>query len=182
MRVARFAALAWMAAALGGCNPQPQHPLASPAPTGTPGLPPLRIIGRGTARSPVRIGEQAGNRILYRLQARSYESRSVANVAQARFAHAEVTFYDKDGTTLRARAPVAMLDQKSKQVVLSGGVHATTSTGLTMTCRTLAYDRATGLLHGTGDVRITGDQNGSRETLTGNAFTSNVKLTQMVMK
>jgi LPS export ABC transporter protein LptC len=167
---------------LAGCNPQPEHPERTPAPQSTSALPPLRIIGRGTAQSPVRIGEQAGNRMLYRLQARSYESRSVANVAQAQFQHAQVTFYDKDGTTLEAAAPVATVDEKSRQVVLSGGVHATTSTGLRMTCQTLAYDRVTGLLHGTGNVRITGDQNGSRETLTGNAFTSNVKLTRMVMK
>jgi hypothetical protein len=38
------------------------------------------------------------------------------------------------------------------------------------------------MLHGTGGVRITGVQGGQQQVLTGNAFTSNVKLTQMTMR
>ncbi len=173
------------AALLAGCNPQPQRPqrapVVTPSPT-PPGLPPLKITGRGTARAPVRIVEQSGNRKLYELIARSYVSHSAQNIAQATFQQATVTFYDKDGTSLTAESPQAAVDERSKQVMLSGGVHARTSTGATLTCDRLFYDRSTSLVTGNGNVRMTALQNGSREVLTGSTFTSDIKLTRMVMK
>jgi LPS export ABC transporter protein LptC len=168
---------------LAACNPQPQH-AAQQAPTpGASAVPPLQITGRGNGRQPVRVvGRQAGGRKMYELTAGSYVSRSAENVTQATFHDTDVTFYDKDGTTLRAHSPQARVDDRRKQVILSGGVHARTSTGLTLVCDQLVYDEATALLHGTGGVRITGVQGGEQQLLTGNAFTSNVKLTQMTMR
>jgi LPS export ABC transporter protein LptC len=178
-------ALGIAALLLAGCNPQPQHqPAQSAAPAQTPtGLPPLQITGKGTGREPVRvIGQRAGGGKTYELLAHSYVSRSMQNVTQATFKQTQVTFYAKDGTTLQARAPQTQLDDRRKQVILSGGVHARTSTGLTLVCDELIYDDATGMLHGTGGVRITGDQGGQQQVLTGNSFTSDVKLTQMTMR
>lgn len=170
------------AATLSGCNPQPlRNSAPTPAPTAQ-GVPPLKITGRGSATSPVRTFEQSGNRKVYELLARSYVSRSAHNVAQATFHEATVTFYDKDGSSLTAQAPQAAVDERSKQVTLSGGVQAHTSTGATLTCDRLTYDRATSMLKGTGNVRMAADQNGSREVLTGNTFTSDINLTRMVMK
>ena len=181
----RFVPAAFAAALLlAGCNPQPQHqpPQATGSPTPT-ALPPLTITGKGTAHQPVRvIGQQAGGRKSYELIAQSYKSRSIQNVTQATFSQTQVTFYDKDGTTLQARAPQAQVDDRRKQVILSGGVHARTSTALTLVCDQLVYDDASGLLHGTGNVRITGMQGGQQQVLTGNSFTSDVKLTQMTMR
>lgn len=168
---------------LAACNPQPQNVHATPAasPT-TTGLPPLQITGHGTRSQPVSIGAQKGNRKVYHLIAKSYTSRSAQSVAQAKFQQATVTFYDKDGTKLSAQAPTATVDDKNKLVTLTGGVHAKTSTGLTMICDRLTYDQNTGMLHGVGNVRITGMQGGQQQVLTGNEFTSDVKLTKMVMK
>lgn len=177
-------ALLCAALLLAACNPQPQRPAggtATPSPTPT-GLPPLKITGHGTAGQPVRVTGQQGGRKTYVLLAQSYESRSVQNVTQAVFARTQVTFYDKDGTTLQAHAPQAQVNDRRKQVILSGRVHATTSTGLTLVCDELVYDDASGLLHGSGHVRITGMQGGQRQVLTGNSFTSDVKLTQMTMR
>lgn len=180
---------AWIAGALtvlamAACNPQPaKNAVGTAAPSATPsGLPPLKITGKGAGGQPVRVGQQSGNRKVYNLVAKSLTSRSAQSVAQATFQHATVTFYDKDGTTLSARAPVAAIDDRNKKVVLSGGVHAKTSGGLQMTCDKLTYDQATSLLHGDGHVVITGNQGGQQQVLTGNSFTSDVKLTQMVMK
>ena len=180
----RLWALIALPFAFAACNPQPQGgeratPAASPTASG---LPPLQIVGHGTKSQPVSIGAQKGNRKVYHLVAKSYTSRSAQSVAQAKFQQATVTFYDKDGTTLSAQAPVASIDDKAKQVVLTGGVHATTSSGLHMVCDRLTYDQNTGMLHGAGNVRITGAQGGQQQELTGNEFTSDVKLTKMVMK
>lgn len=166
------------------CNPQPEHQPGHTGPSPTPsGLPPINITGHGTANRPVRvIGQRPGGGKSYELLARSYESHSAQNVTQATFQQTQVTFYDKDGTTLHARAPQARLDDRRKQVILSGGVHATTSTGLTLVCDELVYDDASGMLHGTGDVRMTGSQAGQQQVLTGNSFTSDVKLTRMTMR
>lgn len=168
------------------CNPRPAAAPAgsrSAAPSPTPsGLPPLRIIGKGTAGQPVRIVEQQGNRKIYELVSDSYESTSARSVAQATFRNARVTFYDKDGSTMSARAPIARIDERRKKVILSGGVHATTSTGQTLRCERLVYDRQTGMLHGSGHVRVTGRQNGMLTVLTGNEFDSNLNLTQMRMQ
>ena len=125
---------------------------------------------------------QAGNRRDYALQAASTESRSAQNLAQAKFQQVTVTFFDRDGTRLTANAPAASTDDRGRKVTLSGGVHATTSTGLNLQCDRLTYDQQTALLHGEGHVRITGLQGGQQELVTGNTFTSNVKLTQMVIK
>lgn len=178
-------ALAAAALVLAGCNPQPQHqPGQNAAPTETPtGLPPLKITGHGTGREPVRVtGQRPGGGKTYELLARSYEVHSAQSVTQATYRQTQVTFYDKDGTSMQARAPQTQVDDRRKQVILSGGVHARTSTGLTLVCNELVYDAATGMLHGTGGVRITGTQGGQQQVLTGNSFTSNVKLTQMTMR
>jgi len=130
----------------------------------------------------VRIFERNASRKLYELVAKSYVSHSSQSTAHAIFQDADVTFYAKDGTTLRARAPVATVDEQKKQVVLTGGVHGVGSNGSTLSCRKLTYDRATGLIFGEDDVRITGMQGGSQEVLTGNRFTSDITLTQMKMQ
>jgi lipopolysaccharide assembly outer membrane protein LptD (OstA) len=178
------ATLAVAAALLAACNPQPQHAQRAAVATPTPasGLPPLKITGRGNAGAPARFSEQIGNRKLYEGTARSYVSHSAQNMAQATFQEATVTFYDKDGTSLTAIAPQAAVDDRTNQVTLSGGVHAKTSTGATLTCDRLSYDRSTSLVTGTGNVRMTAFQDGQREVLTGNTFTSDIKLTRMVMK
>ncbi len=167
---------------LAACNPQPQNVHSRPAASPTAsGVPPLQITGHGTHSQPVSIGAQKGNRKVYQLVAKSYTSRSAQSIAQANFQQATVTFYDKDGTKLSARAPAAAVDDKNKLVTLTGGVHAKTSTGLNMICDRLTYDQNTGMLHGVGNVRITGMQGGQKQVLTGNEFTSDVKLTNMVI-
>ncbi len=157
--------------ALAACNPQPPRHVgrATPAPSPTQtGVPPLQITGRGTRLQPVRIVAQSGNRKLYRLLAKSYVSNAAQAGAQATFSQADVTFYASNGTTMQAQAPKATLDEHRKAVMMSGGVHATTSTGSTLTCDRLRYDRSTGTITGEGNVRITGTQGGSREVLMGN--------------
>jgi lipopolysaccharide assembly outer membrane protein LptD (OstA) len=169
------------------CNPAPRATHAGkppPRPTehATAALPPLHITGKGTKRQPVSIVQSEGGRTLYRLTADSYDTTSTHAAAQAMFFSTHVTFYDPKGATLDARAPRTFVDERRKQVTMSGGVHARSSGGLTLACDELVYDRAAGRIHGSGNVLITGDQNGSQTTAHGNQFDSDITLTQMVMK
>ena len=175
------AAIVAAAALLVACNPQPQgtaQATAAPSPTMSP-LPPLNITGQGSGVRPIRASQQEGNRKVYQLIARSVQSHSAQTVGQATFQQAVVTFFDKDGTMLRAQAPTAVVDDKEKLVKLFTGVHARTSTGLRLTCDRLTYEQRTGMIHGEGHVHIV---TASGEEATGNTFTSNVKLTAMVMR
>ncbi len=181
MRYAAVMATVWLAA-IAGCNPQP--PKATPSPSAvrprsvaTPLV--LEISGRGTAKRPVHLIQQVHNRIDYDLLASSYESRGPQGGARAVFQDARVTFRDRNGATIAARAPQAVVDQGANTVTLMNGVHAHTSSGMTLKCSQLVYRRATGMLHGAGDVVVT-DPKGFRAT--GSSFDSDISLTHIRMQ
>jgi LPS export ABC transporter protein LptC len=168
--------------ALCACNPQAPKTAAAPTPSPTAStlaLPSLKIIGSGTARQPVRIVSQKGNRKQYQLIARSYVSNGAAGSAKASFTIPHVTFYARDGSTLVADAPRADIDQSANTVELTGGVRAHNSSGMTLQCDTLRYDRATEMIHGTGHVVIT-DRNGLHAT--GNRLDTDITLTHTQMQ
>jgi hypothetical protein len=166
------------------CNPQ--APKATPSPSATPVRPQasatplvLKISGRGTANRPIRLFQQVHNRVDYDLLASSYESKGPQGAALAVFQDARVTFRDKNGATIAATSPQAVVDQSANTVTLLNGVHAHTSSGMTLTCDRLVYERATGMLHGTGNVVVT-DPKGFRAT--GSSFDSDISLMHMRMR
>jgi Lipopolysaccharide-assembly, LptC-related len=177
-------AAVWLVACA-GCNPQPPKasssqstPLAGrPRSTSTPLV--LEITGRGTSTRPVHLIQQVHNRIDYDLLASSYESKGPQAGQRAIFQDARVTFRDPKGSTITATAPQAVVDQTMNTVTLMNGVHAHTSSGMTLECTQLVYQRATGMLHGTGDVVVT-DPKGFRAT--GSSFDSDISLTHMRMQ
>ncbi|MGA8535364.1 MAG: LPS export ABC transporter periplasmic protein LptC [Candidatus Tumulicola sp.] len=166
------------------CNPQAPQATGTPASTGklprAPATaPPLHITGQGSARRPVRIIQQVQNRIQYELIAKSYESRGAQGKARAVFEDARVTFHDRNGTTMTATAPQAIVDENTNAVTLVDAVHARTSSGMELECSRLVYDRTLEMMHGDGNVVIT-DPNGFRGT--GSSFDSDISLTHMRMK
>jgi len=180
----RISAATAVALALAACNPQP--PKATPAPSASAVRPrgtatPLvfDIRGMGTANRPVHLIQQVHNRIDYDLLASSYESKGPQGAARAVFQNARVTFRDRNGATFAASAPQAVVDQTANTVTLMNGVHAHTSTGMTLQCTQLVYARATGMLHGTGAVVVT-DPKGFRAT--GSSFDSDISMTHMRMQ
>ena len=179
-----YIGLPLLLALLAGCNPQPEHGLQSPTPAATPSVAPtvlpIRIRGHGTASRPIKIVDlqRQGNRKLYELLAKSSEGE-LTQAVQARFEDTHVTFYDKSGSTMVADAPVTTVDERHHRVVMSGGVHAKASTGMTLVCDVLTYDSKSGMIHGDRNVRINGTQGGTEQTLTGNSFDSDLKFTQM---
>ncbi len=171
-------------AATGGCNPQP--PKATPPPSasgarsaGSPTPLLLKITGEGTAKRPVHVVQQVHNRIDYDLVASSYQSSGSQGRMRSVFQDARVKFRDRQGATITASAPQAVVDESANTVTLLDGVHAHTSSGMTLECTQLVYQRATGMLHGSGNVVVT-DPKGFRAT--GSSFDSDVSLTHMRMK
>ena len=166
------------------CTPRPQGappPAASAAPSpSASGLPPITVRSKGSAQQPVRIVQQQGNRKIYELIARSTESTLQSqNQFRGTFSDTHVTFYGTDGSTLAGTAPVTVVDKGRQTVVMQGGVRAHTSGGITLRCDQLEYNRATGQLHGTGNVHIASSQG---YTLSGGSFTSDLKLTTVHME
>ena len=182
MRI-RAAAAAWLVATA-GCNPQPPRatpPPPTPAvhahPTATPLV--LEIRGRGAVNRPVHLIQQVHNRVDYDLLASSYESKGPQGLARAVFSDARVTFRDRHGSEITASAPHAVVDQGANTVTLLDGVNARSSSGMTLQCTQLVYDRASGMLHGNGAVIVT-DPKGFRAT--GSSFDSDISLTHMQMR
>lgn len=167
-------------AVVAGCNPQAPKSAAAPSPTAKAASTPLalHITAVGTAARPVRFIEQIHNRIKYDLLASSAESQGPQGSARAVFANARITFHGKDGSTMVATAPRAVVDEAKNSVTMLDGVHAQTATGMTLQCDRLVYDRTSEMLHGYGNVRIA-DPHGFQAL--GSSFESDVSLTHMHM-
>jgi hypothetical protein len=172
-----------VALSLAACNPQQeQHGTQNgssptPVPTATPLS--LTITGKGTDVRPVRLVDQKGNRKLYELLARSYQSAGSQGNARATFSDVKVTFFDPKGETLEAAAPRAIVDETANTVTLEGGVKGKASTGMLLQCDTLVYSRATQMLHGEGHVVVSSSQ-GMRAS--GNRFDSDISLAHTRMQ
>jgi LPS export ABC transporter protein LptC len=165
------------------CNPKVGTSSGSPAPSPSPtstGIA-LKITGHGTATRPVRIVQTnaKGNQQEYELLAQSFQSLGAQGSARVSFKDAHVTFHGKDGSTLTAESPTAVLDQAANTIQMSGGVHAQSASGTTLTCDQLLYDHATQMVFGTGHVQIAGKQ-GFRAA--GSKFRSDVSLTHVRMQ
>ena len=178
----RFLAAVPALALLCACNPSAQTsgtPSPSPSPTSTSLS--LKITGRGTSSQPVRFVEQQANenRVQYDLVARSFESIGAQGSARVNFEHVRVTFHGKDGSTLIADAPKAIVDQVTNTIQMTGGVHARNTTGTTLSCDSLQYDHQTEMLYGTGHVSIS---SATGFKATGNRFESDISLTHTRMQ
>ncbi|HTC30698.1 MAG TPA: LPS export ABC transporter periplasmic protein LptC [Candidatus Acidoferrum sp.] len=179
--IARITAMLLVIAALCGCNPSAQvtaTPTPNPRPTSSALS--LKITGRGTSQQPVRFVEQAnGNRVQYDLLASSFESIGGQGNARSSFKDVRVTFHGKDGSTLMATAPQAIVDQVTNTIQMLGGVRARNNLGTTLSCDSLTYDHLTEMLYGTGHVAFT-SATGFRAT--GNRFESDISLTHTRMQ
>jgi hypothetical protein len=166
---------------LAGCNPQAPKSAKTPAPVHAhpATAPPLHITGQGAEGRPVRIIQQNQNRIEYELLTKSYESRGAQGRERAVARDATITFHDPKGVTLTARSPQAVLDERANTLTLIDDVHARTSSGITLTCDRLVYDRNKKLFHGYGNVVII-NANGFRGT--GSKFDSDISLSHVRMQ
>ena len=173
MRVAWARALLLLCAGLAACsNPRPvATPAASASPhsapsaratpaavrahtaSGPPTMPPIVVKGTKRGKRLVENTEYSHGRVVYHLFADSeyVDSRT----RKGTLAKTHGLFFQKDGKTLTVDAPLALVDQNSKSVTMTGGVRATTTDGAVLTCDTLVYNDADQSMHGTGNVTLT---------------------------
>lgn len=161
------------------CNPQAPRVAPTRSPRAHGHGPWLHITQSGTAKRPLHIWQQLGNRKQYDLIARSYESNGAQGSTIGTFFDARVTFDARNGHRLFASAPQAIVDQVSNTLTLAGGVHARTDTGVRLVCDTLRYDPKTETLHGRGHVVVVG-AHGVRAT--GDRLDGDVALQRAVLR
>lgn len=168
--------------AVAACNPRSPNAGVSPSPSPTANaqtsMPAISVKGRGTKRRPVRFIESKGNREQFEIVTSSFESSGRPGATVLVYNNAHVTFIDKNGSRLFANAPKVTLDQRANTVVMTGGVRASNSAGIKLTCDTLIYNRTTEMVHGDGNVHI---MNPNGFTGTGSHFDSDISLTHTRM-
>jgi LPS export ABC transporter protein LptC len=154
-------------------SPAPAHP-AAPA---TPPSVPIRIETHGGNGQYTDIVQTVKGRKVYTIRALSSSSvRTGAGSGLVTLEQPHVTFIDKTGATTIADAPKAHLTERDNNVVMTGGVHATTSTGSVMTCDVLTYNGKTERLRGDGNVHLYGP-NGLE--MAGNHIDGDVRLQEV---
>ena len=143
-----------------GCAPHaPPSGAAAPAATAaasaTPTAVPIHVETRGGNGQYVTIVESLRGRKVYTIRALSgVAQRYGTEQGSGELEQPHVTFVDKSGVTTIADAPKARVFERDKTVVMSGGVHAHTSSGSVLTCDTLTYNGSTERLHGEGNVQL----------------------------
>ncbi|HEX3549431.1 MAG TPA: LPS export ABC transporter periplasmic protein LptC [Candidatus Elarobacter sp.] len=142
----------------GGSGPSPK-PAASPsgpaAPAAAGTAVPIHIETHGESGQYVTIVQSLHGRKLYTIRALSTDVQSAGtNEGTGQLDQPHVTFIDRHGATTIADAPKAHLVERDKTVVMTGGVHANTSSGSVLTCDTLTYSGATERFHGEGHVEL----------------------------
>ncbi|HTD36985.1 MAG TPA: LPS export ABC transporter periplasmic protein LptC [Candidatus Limnocylindrales bacterium] len=163
MRFVRPAVLAALLAAgcarpgaSGGTASPPPSAAVRPSPGATATQVPIRVETRGENGQYVTIVETIRGRKVYTIRAlSSVGERFGTNQATGVFDQPHITFLDKNGKTTIADAPKAHVTERNKTVVMTGGVHAHTSSGSTLTCDTLTYNGAAERFHGEGHVSLT---------------------------
>ena len=153
------AAAAALLAACGRREPPRPSPSPAPARSGAPSpgatVVPIHIETRGGPGQYVTIVQTLHGRKLYTIRALSTNVQSAGtDEGTGELEQPHVTFVDRGGTSTIADAPKAHLVERDKTVVMTGGVHAHTSTGSVLTCDTLAYSGVTERFRGEGHVEL----------------------------
>ncbi len=181
-RALALSALALLAACTGGNGQQGAPATATPQasasvrPRPTPTAVPIRIHSQRVGSKYIYLTEQKKSRVVYVLRADSNTSIRLAEGAgHSTFTLPHVTFYSGPRTIV-ADAPLATVEEKDRSVLMSGGTHAKTDKGMTLTSDTLRYDDAAERLHGEGHVIVTTPQG---TELRGDVFDYDMRTTEM---
>jgi LPS export ABC transporter protein LptC len=149
--------------------PGPATPRAkAPAP-----IVPIQVTSQRSGSKYITFTARKKNRTAYVLLADSESGRYFGqNSGASTFVNPHVTFFGADGKRMVAVAPAGTVAEKDKTVLMSGGVHARTQDGMTLTSDTLRYDDESQKAHGEGHVVVTSPQG---ETLQGETLDWNLR-------
>lgn len=174
--------------AFAGCQPTIRSNAPTPAPkarsgstaaAATPTPVAVNIKARQIGNRYTTITERKGARTIYSLRATTSTVHSAGTSYDAAFTQPHVTFYDKSGKTLIADAPRATVDEKTREVTMSGGVLAHAQDGTLLACPTLVFTGANERLHGFGGVVMTSPQGAK---LTGETIDGDVRLDDVIVR
>lgn len=95
-------------------------------------------------------------RIVYEIRSATVVyDRASDGSAVAAFSTPHIVFHASSGRTVAADSPKAVARDKDKNVTMTGGVHAKTDDGKTLSCTTLTYDARDQQILCQGDVVLT---------------------------
>jgi LPS export ABC transporter protein LptC len=141
------------------CARTPTQPAQSTA-AGANG-PVYHISAQGTKQHPLTVFNTSQGQRVYVLRARS--GVYATNLQQGTFRDNTLHFFKGAMPRLTVTAPVAVVDENSHNVDLSGGVVARTPSGESLTSDTMTYNEKTRLLTAVGHV-VALDPSGYRLT------------------
>jgi LPS export ABC transporter protein LptC len=131
---------------------------AHPSPAGHPRTTPLpiAIVGSRRGREPFRMTELRDGHVRYAIAADSLRGHYAGqDTGTSTLVNPHVTFLATGGKQLVAVAPAGTVVEKDKTVRMTGGVHARSQDGMTLSSDTLRYDDQTQVVHGAGHVIVT---------------------------
>ena len=132
--------------------------------------------GRGTPERPVKVEDTAKGQPVYVLKATDVYYSTTSS--KGRFLNDTIYFYKGSNVRLILAAPVADVNQKTYDFVLTGRVRAKSALGITLDCDEMAYNGHTQLLTATGNVRAVDAQG---DVLTGDKAVADLDLQQIHM-
>jgi LPS export ABC transporter protein LptC len=152
--------LALAALALAGCahvgGPAPQNGTSAPPTAPTPTPIPVHVVSSGNGRV-TTLTEMKERRRLYTIRAASFVADSTdeaGGIGNGTFQSPQITFFGRDGSSMTATAPKAVLTGADKSVLMTGGVRARSQDGNVLRCDRLRYDGRTERVHGDGHVTL----------------------------
>jgi len=106
-----------------------------------------------TADKYIYLTKQRRNRKVYVLRADAEKGQYFGeNTGRSSFVNPHITFYGSEGKQVVADAPFGLVVEREKTVRMSGGVHARSQDGVTLTSDRMLYDDARGTIHAEGNV------------------------------
>jgi LPS export ABC transporter protein LptC len=134
----------------------------------------FKVTSNGQGGQRVVLTERRRGRVVYVLHAdANVSNRFAAGTGHSVFTNPHIVFYQPGGKTLTAVSPAASVEEVDKTVLMSGGVHAHTADGVTLTCDTLEYDDRNQMMHGRGNVVVTSPRG---ERLNGDTLDTDTQL------
>jgi LPS export ABC transporter protein LptC len=154
--------VALVAAGCGGST----APSATPSPAASTHRPtkaadttPITFVAPHTGDKYIYLTKQRRNRKVYVLRADAEKGEYFGtNTGRSSFVNPHITFFGSGAKEVVADAPAGLVIESEKSVFMSGGVHARSQDGVTLTSDTMRYDDASQTIHAEGDVVMNSPQ------------------------